>query len=208
MKQLTDRNELFPVFLKASELNFLIVGGGNVAFEKLTFLLKSSPKVKVEIVTEEVDERVLTLAGKFRIPVYLKSYTPADLLGRQIIIAATNNDVVNAHMVIDAKRANVLINVADCPSQCDFYLGSIVTKGALKMAISTNGKSPTIAKRLRQYFELVLPDELGELINYLEAYRDTLNEEFSQKVKTLNELTEGLVKSTKTALPVNIKEHV
>lgn len=208
MKQSPDRNELFPVFLKASELSFLIIGGGNVALEKLTFLLKSSPSVKVEIVAREVDEKVLNLAARYRIPIYKKPYVLADLFGRQIVIAATNNEAANEQIVRDAKQENVLVNVADCPGQCDFYLGSIVTKGDLKMAISTNGKSPTIAKRLRQYFELILPDELGELINYLETYRGSLNQEFSEKVKILNELTIGLVKNTSPAPPINIKENV
>ena len=86
------------------------------------------------------------------------------------------------------------MNVADTPDLCDFYLGGIVTKGNLKVAISTNGKSPTAAKRLRQLLEEVLPDELDDLLENLHAYRETLKGDFEYKVKAMNEVTANLVK--------------
>jgi precorrin-2 dehydrogenase/sirohydrochlorin ferrochelatase len=87
-----------------------------------------------------------------------------------------------------------LVNIADTPELCDFYLGGIVTKGNLKIAISTNGKSPTAAKRIRQLLEEVLPDELDELLENLNSYRATLKGDFEYKVKAMNEVTEGLVR--------------
>jgi len=86
------------------------------------------------------------------------------------------------------------VNVADTPDLCDFYLGGIVTKGNLKIAISTNGKSPTAAKRLRQLLEEVLPEEIDDLLDNLNAYRDTLKGDSEYKVKAMNEITEGFVK--------------
>ena len=86
--------------------------------------------------------------------------------------------------------------MADTPDLCDFYLGGIVTKGNLKVAISTNGKSPTAAKRLRQLLEDVLPEELDDLLDNLNAYRETLKGDFEYKVKAMNEITEGLVKKS------------
>jgi len=91
-----------------------------------------------------------------------------------------------------------LVNVADNPPFCDFYMGGIVTKGNVKIAISTNGKSPTIAKRLRQFFENVIPENIDDLVKNLNKYRDTLKGDFDEKVKTLNEFTKSLVnKGTK-----------
>ena len=95
-----------------------------------------------------------------------------------------------------AKQKNILINVADTPELCDFYMGSIVTKGDLKIAISTNGKSPTLSKRLREFFETILPDDLQELIDNLHQYRNTLKGDFEKKVKTLNELTKSFSKKS------------
>ena len=93
-----------------------------------------------------------------------------------------------------------MVNVADNPPYCDFYMGGIVTKGNVKVAISTNGKSPTTAKRLRQFFEDVLPENIDDLVKNLNTYRDTLKGNFEEKVEALNEFTKELLdtKSKKT----------
>ena len=90
-----------------------------------------------------------------------------------------------------------MVNVADTPDLCDFYLGGIVTKGNVKIAISTNGKSPTTAKRLRQLLEEVIPEDINELVENINKYRETLKGDFEYKVETLNKLTEGLVEKSK-----------
>jgi siroheme synthase-like protein len=85
-----------------------------------------------------------------------------------------------------------LTNVADTPELCDFYLGSIVSRGDLKIAISTNGKSPTLGKRIRQYLEDALPNNTQSIINGLKSFRDTLKGDFASKVNALNEVTKKL----------------
>jgi siroheme synthase-like protein len=92
-----------------------------------------------------------------------------------------------------ARSRNIPVNVADTPDLCDFYLGSVVTKGQLKIGISTNGQSPTFAKRFRQVLEDVLPDETNDLVVNLRAIRDRLKGDFQYKVKKLNEYTAQLV---------------
>lgn len=77
---------------------------------------------------------------------------------------------------------------------CDFYLGSIVTKGDLKIAISTNGKSPTLSKRLREFFEDIIPENINDLILNLNEYRNTLKDSFEEKVKKLNDITASFLK--------------
>ena len=72
-------------------------------------------------------------------------------------------------------------------------MGGIVTKGNVKVAISTNGKSPTTAKRLRQFFEDVIPENINDLVKNLNDYRKTIKGDFEQKVETLNEVTKGLI---------------
>lgn len=189
-----EQNELYPIFLKVNVLNVTIIGGGWVGLEKLGFLLKSSPGANVKIVSKEFNEELVALAVKHNVVLLQKAYERADLDGSQLIIAATNDEQVNIKLYNDAKAKNILVNVADNPPYCDFYMGGIVTKGNVKIAISTNGKSPTTAKRLRQFFEEVLPDDINKLVENLNAYRKTLKDDFESKVSQLNTLTETLIK--------------
>lgn len=192
-----NKNELYPIFLKVSELNILIVGGGNVGLEKLTFLLKSSPHAKVSIVAKSFITEVIDLSEKYKVNVISKPYHKSNLKNQQIVIAATNNLEVNLQVYKDCKERNILVNVADNPTYCDFYMGGIVTKGNLKLAISTNGKSPTLAKRLRQFFEETLPDDINELSENLNEYRKTIKGNFEEKVKALNDLTKEMIDKKK-----------
>ena len=189
-----ERNQLYPIFLKVSELNILIVGGGNVALEKLTFLLKSSPNAKVEMVAPMFRKDTIDLASKNNVTMYKDEYNDSHLENKHIVIATTDNPQVNLTVYEDCRKKSLLVNVADNPPLCDFYMGGIVTKGNVKIAISTNGKSPTTAKRLRQFFEDVLPDNIDDLVQNLNEYRKTIKGDFEKKVEVLNEFTNGLVK--------------
>lgn len=190
-------NQLYPIFLKAHDINILLVGGGLVGSEKLEFLLKSSPKAQVTAVAQQFRPEFLELANSTDTVTCIEDrYDQKYLGGKHLVIAATNDKAVNRQIREEAKERFILVNVADTPELCDFYLGGIVTKGNLKVAISTNGKSPTAAKRLRQLLEDVLPEELDDLLENLNAYRDTLKGDFEYKVKAMNEVTKALVEST------------
>ncbi len=190
-----ERNELYPIFLKVSQLNILIVGGGNVAFEKLDFLLKSSPNAQVEMVALNFRQATKELADKNKIKMHLTAYHSKFLTKKHIVIATTDDKTVNEQVYYDCRDRAILVNVADNPPFCDFYMGGIVTKGHVKIAISTNGKSPTTAKRLRQFFEDVLPENIDDLVKNLNTYRKTLKGDFQEKVANLNEFTKSLLKT-------------
>lgn len=187
------RNNLYPIFLKAKALHVLIVGGGNVAEEKLHFLLKSSPDAKVTIVSPMFREGTLALAKSFDVELIYDSYNNSFLKGKHLVIATTDVPDVNVEVYNDCKSQHILVNVADNPPYCDFYMGGIVTKGHVKIAISTNGQSPTTAKRLRQFFEDVIPENVDDLVQNLNEFRKTIKGDFEQKVQTLNEFTKGLI---------------
>ena len=187
------RNNLYPIFLKAKALHVLIVGGGNVAEEKLHFLLKSSPDAKVTIVSPMFREGTLALAKSFDVELIYDSYNNSFLKGKHLVIATTDVPDVNVEVYNDCKSQHILVNVADNPPYCDFYMGGIVTKGHVKIAISTNGQSPTTAKRLRQFFEDVVPENVDYLVQNLNEFRKTIKGDFEQKVQTLNEFTKGLI---------------
>ncbi|QCX40562.1 bifunctional precorrin-2 dehydrogenase/sirohydrochlorin ferrochelatase [Aureibaculum algae] len=186
-------NNLYPVFLKVKNLNVLIVGGGNVAEEKLTFLLKSSPDANVTMVSTMFREPTIALANKFGVEMITDKYHKRFLKKKHIVIATTDNPKVNIKVYNDCRKKSKLVNVADNPPYCDFYMGGIVTKGNVKIAISTNGKSPTTAKRLRQFFEEVIPEDVNEFVENLNTYRKTIKGDFEEKVKVLNEITKTLV---------------
>ncbi len=191
---MNDRNNLYPIFLKPHQLKILIVGGGFVALEKLTFLLKSSPDAEVEMVAPFFREETLDFLKDKSVKCIDDKYHQKYLDQKHIVIAATDNVPVNEQIYYNCRSKNILVNVADNPPFCDFYMGGIVTKGHVKIAISTNGKSPTTAKRLRQFFEEVLPEDINRLVENLNAFRKTIKGDFEKKVKVLNEVTESLIR--------------
>lgn len=190
-----ERNNLYPIFLKVDQLNVLIIGGGNVGLEKLSFMLKSSPNANVTVVAERFLDELVSLAENHNVKLVKSAYTSSFLNSKQLVIAATDLPEVNIQIYKDAKSRNILINVADTPDYCDFYLGGIVTKGNLKIAISTNGKSPTMAKRLRQLFEEIIPEDINVLLKNLNQYRKSIKGDFENKVTQLNRLTEDFIKN-------------
>ncbi|NQY66277.1 MAG: bifunctional precorrin-2 dehydrogenase/sirohydrochlorin ferrochelatase [Flavobacteriales bacterium] len=190
----SDRNNLFPLFLKLEEWDTLIVGAGNIGLEKLTVLIASSPKARIKVVAEKVSDAFERFAIQHaNVEVAERSFEEPDLHGVDMMILATNNKEVNAEIKEMGKKYRILTNVVDTPGLCDFYFGSIVNKKHLKIAISTNGKSPVVAKRLRQYFEEHLPDEMDDSIENLHALRDRIQGDLAQKAKALNDLTQILV---------------
>ena len=186
-------NTLFPIFVKAENLHTLIVGGGYVGLEKLTALLANSPNARVTLVAPEIRAEIQELAQQNeQIQLIQESYQSNLLTDKDLVIVGTNDKAVNRQVQTDCKTQRILVNVADTPDLCDFYLSSVVKKGDLKIAISTNGKSPTFAKRFREVLEEILPDSLQETLDNLTAIRNQLKGDFVQKMEKLNEITKVL----------------
>lgn len=190
---MSTENKLFPIFLKLEELNILLVGGGNVALEKLQALLKNDPNARVKLVADHISDEVENLiAGHKNVRVYNRKYISYDLESIDLAILATDNPALHYRIRQEARQYRVILNVADTPHLCDFYLGSTVSKGNLKLGISTNGLSPTFAKRLREFFEEILPNDTDDLLRNLRQIRDQLKGSFAFKVKELNRITKSL----------------
>ena len=187
-------NQLFPVFLKMSELHTVLIGAGNVGLEKLSAIIANSQHAQVTIIARDILPEIFEIAADNPgIQVIQKVFADSDLDSAQLVVAATDNSELNQYIRESAKARKLLINVADKPELCDFYLGSIVQKGDLKIGISTNGKSPTVAKRLKQVLNESLPEEIDITLQQMSALRNTLSGDFSYKVRTLNEITSILV---------------
>ncbi|TSD66796.1 TSUP family transporter [Inquilinus sp. KBS0705] len=183
-------NQLFPVFLKLHNLHTVLVGGGHVGLEKLTAILQNSPAAAVTVISKAFLPEVDLLTTNYpQLKLIEKAFADNDLDGADLVIAATDDSELNNYIRQSAHDRKLLINVADKPELCDFYLGSIVQKGDLKIGISTNGKSPTIAKRLKEVLNEALPAELDTTLQQMNAIRNGLSGDFTHKVKELNRVT-------------------
>jgi len=187
-------NTLFPIYIKLDKLNLLIIGGGNVGLEKLEAVLSNSPEANITLVAPLVKDEIGELAKKHsKLEILKRKFEWDDLNNIDILICATDNKDLHKTIYQIAKRRQILINVADTPELCDFYLSSVVKKGELKIAISTNGKSPTFAKRMKEYLNEVLEsDDINALLENLSQFRSKLKGDFNEKVKELNKITTNL----------------
>jgi precorrin-2 dehydrogenase/sirohydrochlorin ferrochelatase len=185
-----ERNNLFPIFLKLESLETLIVGGGHVGYEKLSAILRNSPSARVTLVARTIQEPIRELAlNHVGVKLHERNFKLWDLWDKDIVLLATDNRSLHETIRNFARTKRILVNVADTPDLCDFYLGSVVTRGNLKIGVSTNGKSPTISKRMREYLEEAIPEETNELLENMHKIREQIKGDFNHKVKVLNEIT-------------------
>ncbi len=174
-------------------MNVLLVGGGYVGLEKLMALLQNAPDAAIWIVATHISNEIKYLASNHpAVTLEERPFRDEDIEGKELVIVAVNDKEVSRYVREIAKEKKLLVNVADTPDQCDFYLGSIVQKGDLKIAISTNGKSPTIAKRMREQLNELIPNEIDGLLGNMQLIRNDLKGDFTEKVKQLDDLTRSL----------------
>ncbi|MBU6120597.1 TSUP family transporter [Hymenobacter siberiensis] len=186
-------NNLFPIFLKLENMRVLLVGGGNVGLEKLGAILRNSPATAVTVVAPLLLPELRELAARHpKVQLHQRPYQDSDLDGADILFLATDDVALHRYIGSAAAARHLLTNVADTPALCDFYLSSVLQKGDLKIAISTNGKSPTIGKRLREVLAEVLPAELSNVLSQMTVIRSRLQGDFANKVKSLNAVTAEL----------------
>ena len=162
----------YPVALILDGRRCLVVGGGLIADGKLDALLASGARVTV--VSPDVRPRIAELAADRRLTLVRRLFQPADLDGAFLVIAATDDRDVNAAIARQARAAGILVNAVDDPPYCDFYAVSIVRRGNLQLAISTNGDSPAFARWLRERLDATVPPEYGDLLALLAEVRTEL----------------------------------
>ena len=150
---------LQPIFLKLEGRRGLVVGAGTVAFDKIRALLRTG--VKLRVVAPEAREEVREMAIAGTLEWARRLFAPTDLDGVFIVIAATDAPEVNTAVYRAARERNILCNSVDDIPNCDFYFGSVVSRGDLQIAISTAGESPALAQRLRREIDEQLPQDLG-----------------------------------------------
>jgi len=163
---------LFPAFLKLDSRQVIIIGGGSLAESKLPALLRSCARVR--IISPRLTANLTAQARTNNRDWWPKRYEQGDLAGAFLVIAATSNSEVNAAVLQEAEARGILCNAVDDTENCHFYYGSIVQRGDLQIAISTNGKSPALAQRLRHELEQQFGPEYATWLEWLGAARQIL----------------------------------
>jgi precorrin-2 dehydrogenase/sirohydrochlorin ferrochelatase len=162
----------YPIYLDVKDKKCLVVGGGAVGARKVETLLECGAMVTV--VSIDAAEKLKKLSNSGVILLRERAFHSADLDGVFLVIGATDNEDLNAGIHAEAERRGVLCNIADRPEACNFILPSIVNRGDLIIAISTSGKSPAFAKKLRRQLEAQFGDEYAEFLNLMGAIRKKL----------------------------------
>ncbi len=160
---------LLPIFLKLAGRNCLLVGAGNVALDKIGSLLNTG--LNLRVVAPDALPEVRQLASEGKLQWIQRPFKLEDLEGNFLVIAATNVPAVNAAVYQGCVHRNIPCNSVDDIPNCDFFFGSVVSRGNFQIAISTSGESPAFAKLLRREIDAQLPRDLGEWLQNLGQLR-------------------------------------
>jgi precorrin-2 dehydrogenase/sirohydrochlorin ferrochelatase len=162
----------YPIFLDIKDRNCLVVGGGDVGTRKVEMLLECGASITV--VSIDTTETLKRLSKDQCITLVIRAYRPSDLDSRFLVIGATNDERLNRQLSMDAEKWNLLCNIADRPAACNFILPAIVQQGDLVLAISTSGKSPAFAKKLRKDLEKQFGEAYAVFLDLMGSVRNLL----------------------------------
>jgi len=155
-------NTLFPIFLKIENIPCLVVGAGTVAGQKIPQLLDAGANVTV--ISPEASSEIKKSASMRKITFKERVFMKGDCKGYFLVIGATGDNYVNRQIYDEARNENIPVNIVDTPDLCTFYLGSVHREGDLKIAVSTNGKSPTLGKIIRDSIKSQFGPEFAGLL--------------------------------------------
>jgi precorrin-2 dehydrogenase/sirohydrochlorin ferrochelatase len=162
----------YPVHLDIKNRNCLVVGGGAVGTRKVNALLECGARVTV--VSPDPTGQLKIMAAEGSITLNARTYRTDDIKNMFLVIGATDDETLNYRISKDAEQTNTLCNIADRPEACNFILPSIVCRGDLVITISTSGKSPALAKKLRQKLEAQFGEEYADFLHLMGAIRKKL----------------------------------
>ncbi|MBT5956604.1 MAG: uroporphyrinogen-III C-methyltransferase [Candidatus Marinimicrobia bacterium] len=190
-------NNLLPIFLKLENEPTLVVGGGNIAFQKIQQLLDA--KSIITVVSLECNDDVSQLVRDGRIEWIQEYYHTKFIDSPKVVIGATSNKAVNKAIYDDAQKLGIPVNIVDQPKLCSFYLGSVHSKGDVKVAVSTNGKSPAVAKKIRNMIKQLLPKETASIVSELGKIRKSIQlsvDTYSERKQIFESIVENQFSTT------------
>lgn len=174
--------EFLPIFIDLKRGSCLVVGGGDIAARKAGLLLKA--QAKVTIIAPEISSMTQQLLdapdNKNRVNWLKASFEPAYLYSQNLVIAATDDNLVNHAVYQAAKKRRIPVNVADEPGMCDFILASILDRSPIVVAISSGGQSPILARQLRARLETLIPPSYSRLGHLVGHYRQAVKDKFTK----------------------------
>jgi len=162
----------YPINADITDKRCIVLGGGRVAERKVESLLKCGGTVTV--ISPELTSQLKIHLSQGRIQHIGRDYQAGDIKGAYLVFSATNNPRVNAEASEEAQRKGVLVNIVDTPERCTFIVPSVLQRGDLVITISTNGKSPALAKRIREELETVYGEEYSAFLTIMGAVRERL----------------------------------
>jgi len=168
--------EYLPIFLNIRQQRCLVVGGGEIASRKTAMLIRAGAVVHVVApeISASLQERLNESGGTFR----LGRYTESDLEGASLVIAATDDSVLNTQVHADCRQRQLPVNVVDAPALCSFVFPSIIDRSPLVIAVSSAGKSPVLARLLRAKLETTIPSAYGRLADICGEFRSLAKQTF------------------------------
>ncbi|MEG1362719.1 MAG: bifunctional precorrin-2 dehydrogenase/sirohydrochlorin ferrochelatase [Lachnospiraceae bacterium] len=170
----------FPLYVELNGKKCAVIGGGAVAFRKVRTLMDYGAFVEITAPRLEPELERFVEENKGNISVNRREYKDQDLNGAFLVIAATNDEVVNRQIGISCHERKIAVNVVDDQKTCDFFFPALIKRGEVVVGISTGGKSPTLSRQLKEQIDEVLPEHLGEVAEDMIEYRDYV----SSKVKS------------------------
>lgn len=183
---------LFPIYVNLEKRICLIVGGGKVAERKTENLLEYGAYIRV--VSPEAEPGLLCMADEGRIELRHREFQTEDLEQVFMAFVATDRNSLNQEVADACRKRGILVNAVDDPPHCDFYVPSIMRRNSLVLAISTEGKSPAFARRLRKHLETVITPEYGDFVDVLGEVRQVLKDRIPE-IEKRKEILEYLVYS-------------
>ncbi|MBI2887602.1 MAG: bifunctional precorrin-2 dehydrogenase/sirohydrochlorin ferrochelatase [Chloroflexi bacterium] len=162
----------YPAFLDLAGKKAVVVGGGQVAERKALALLACGAQVTV--VSPVLSPRLAVLAQRGAVTALRRAYQQGDVTGAFLVVASTDDRAVNQQASRDARAAGALVNTVDSAQESDFIVPSVVERGDLTVAISTNSRSPALARRLREELERYLTPDYGDLLRVAHQVEEEL----------------------------------
>ena len=162
----------FPAFLKLDDKKIAIIGGGNIAFEKLEKLLDFTNDIT--IIAKDISYKIIKLSKKYNLDIQKKSYEIGDIDNFDIIVIAIDDIMLQEKIYLEAKQKHILCNAVDSVKYCDFIFPSYIKDGDLTICVSTSGASPAVAKHLRRYIQNLLPKDINTFLEKMKRLRVSL----------------------------------
>lgn len=169
--------DLLPIFMNVKNETALVVGGGEVAARKANLLFQSGAKVK--LISPEICPSVERMIGENGLQWENKHFSADDLSDCILVIAATDDEQINAQVSSLAKSRGIPVNVVDSPDLCSFIVPSIIDRSPVLVAVSSGGSSPVLARMLRSKLETLIPGSYGSLARLVKSFRDKVKAKFS-----------------------------